>query len=229
MPKKYTIEVEADRDDDDDQVELETDADRYPRPKGDEADAFDIHDNTIGYDHPDEDGDEENFPEPDDIAPIEPASVAVQPVAPAPVTPPAEQRTPASQSVLTLPPSARLPRRRPPATSTAAPAHSEQLPLEPAAEISPSAGEGLKPRTGMGFIPTTLAGYADLSPEAIKNATWEKPVPMTMAGPEPRVVPSVSAARPSAASAEHHPAEPHLRPIRRPAWLGTIADEDPPD
>lgn len=79
-------------------------------------------------------------------------------------------------------------------------------------------------RTGMGFVPTTPAGYADLSPEAIKNATWDKPVPMTLAGPEPRVAPSVSAAPPSEASED-----PPLKPIRRPAWLGTIADEDPPD
>ncbi|MBR0822411.1 hypothetical protein [Bradyrhizobium liaoningense] len=88
--EEVTIAVASDRDDDDDYVELETDADRYPRPKGDEADAFDIHDNTIGYDRPDEHVEEDNFPEPDDVAPVEPEPVAVR--ATASVTLPAESR-----------------------------------------------------------------------------------------------------------------------------------------
>lgn len=220
------IEDESDRDDDD-HVELETDADRYPPPRGDEADAFDIHDNTIGYDRPDEE--EESFPEPDDVEPLASANVHQQPASsvlietkrPEPIVPatPVEQRTPSFQSVASMPPSARLPRRRPLVASPAgSPAKSDE---RPAQSQQP---KGLKPRTGMGFVPTTPAGYADLSPEAIKNATWEKPVPMTMPGPKARVAPIVSAASPPAALEE-----PPLRPIRRPAWLGTIAEEDPPD
>ncbi|MCW2079668.1 UNVERIFIED_ORG: hypothetical protein M2193_001843 [Bradyrhizobium japonicum] len=54
---------------------------------------------------------------------------------------------------------------------------------------------------------------------------------MSMPGRE-AAGPSPSAARtasPPAASAEAPPAKPHLKPIRRPAWLGVIAEEDPPD
>lgn len=216
------IEDESDRDFDDDQTELETDADRYPTPRDDEADAFDVHDNTIGYDQPDEE--EESFPEPDDIEPAAPTHVRQQPAPSVPVetkrpepsvpVTPAGQRTPASQSVASMPPSARLPRRRPPVASpsasalAASPAKSDERPAQ-----SQQSPKGLKPRTGMGFVPTTPAAYADLSPEAIKNATWDKPVPMSMEMKEAL----------DRLPADDPPEELALKPIRRPAWLGTIA------
>ncbi|MGY3582248.1 hypothetical protein ACVIGB_000827 [Bradyrhizobium sp. USDA 4341] len=120
--------------DDDDEPPLETDEDRYPPDTP--HDAYDVNDNTIGFDDDEDDriGDE-NFPEPDDEPPMRPQErvatpsypPAQQPVATEPVSPPAQPRaepTPATHA-----------RANPPAVQPRPPA---QPPRAPAVRVPTS-------------------------------------------------------------------------------------------
>jgi hypothetical protein len=63
----------------------------------------------------------------------------------------------------------------------------------------------------------------DLSPEALRNASWDKPAALKTSLDTP---PEQDDPKPAVQATTE--AEPPRR-IRRPAWLETLRDEDPPD
>lgn len=209
-------------DDEPDPVYLETDADRYrgkPEPP-----PYNVHDNTIGFEVDDDDGEpEEPFLEPDDW-PVPRDPVAGPPsspaISPASITPQSGARAQLPAATVTHGTPC-LPRVTRPRQPGAAPAGS----AAPATPSVPPAGPppGMMPRRS-GFLPTTPVALADISLEALARATPDNPAIKIRIDPPP-VQLSVPAPADQATTNEAEPP----RKIRRPKWLDQLRDEDPPD